>query len=368
MKRYYLFITIICIGLCACESNYNTADGNIVDDEVIVIEGMISEQQGNYDDKEFLSEILQNGLEITNKFTYINNWDIWTESLQTYSNGNINFFDNGTCRTYFYVDEYKYTNTLLFEEYEWLYDADSNTIVTTSLENGENYYATVKYFGDGKVIIDGEICGDRSLCECRKVFKLTHNEREKWDAEAIPYVLAKRGVVRSNDNGFNYILDKIESYNGNPDEIISDAIKNRVFVSTHNKAKDIRRVYFYYEEYGYQYQTYPLVDGWQYPDAYIFMEDGECRVCYDNSLADPNRDPFYITNKWSYDSDKNIIIREDSFGNKGYGEVVYIDEEMVILKGNFSLYKDDALQHELTIINIGTHNRETYLNTYTPAM
>ncbi len=364
MKRFYLFFAIVCIGLYACDNNHETISG--LEDEMVVIENKINEQYGRYDDDTFLSEILQNGLKITNKYIYSDQWIESTGGVLTISSGNISFFEDGTCRTYFMVkNEYKYTNTLLYREYKWSYDADSNTIVTTSLENGKENCATIKYFGEGTVIVDGNICVDHALVESRKIYELTSGERDAWAAEAIPYILAKRGVVRDNDEGFKDIIAKIESYEGDPDELIFEAIKNRAFVSTNNDASDTRRLYFYYDEYGYQYHTYPLVEGWQYPDAYLFMENGECRVCYNNCLADPTVEtPYYTVDKWSYDSEKNMIVREDSFGNKGYGEVVYIDDKSVILKGNFSLYKDEDMSHELNIINIGDNNRESYLSRY----
>lgn len=188
MKRFYLIIAVVCVGLWSCEKEENRQSTEVpfVDPVMAFYDQLIEEQGGMYDDAEFMDALCDVAILIDMKdelpYKLIDDkwqpcdmndlllgvWDIaWI------------VFEDGVIRRYS-EDSASPTNppTIVYGDYHYVYDAENNTIAWSY---GDEYLgeSKVQYFKDNKVIIDGYFPCVFEHLYCRYSLILDKAEREK---------------------------------------------------------------------------------------------------------------------------------------------------------------------------------------------
>lgn len=173
MKRFYSIVAILCLALVACESAKEGTDtrGDKVDKEFLSIEELIVEQNGEFNDDQFMEALLGKTFEAERQYLMNEEgaWELYwelNEERNLYGSHYV-FSENTFTINRVHRDSYirHIEDAYIYDDYDYSYDAATNMLITNSyydgnvIAEGEKQVAEVVYFDNDIVVLDGSFLG-----------------------------------------------------------------------------------------------------------------------------------------------------------------------------------------------------------------
>ena len=226
MKKIYLLLALLCVALVACERQGSVEESmhvDKVDKEILSLEKLIAQQNGNFDDEKLFEKLLKSTI-VMERMYLMNDKGAWEFDWEYDSNKvrsefrSHYIFSEDTFTVNSINDKTKirrYEDIYYFTDYDYAYDAETNVLTTYcsysyddyKISVGEKQEATVVYFDGDMLVLDGYILGnDISRGSMyRSVFKFDKETRDQ-------IICLDKYIDEPQDVDSKAIFEKMENY------------------------------------------------------------------------------------------------------------------------------------------------------------
>ena len=226
MKKIYSLLALLCVALVACERQ-SSADESMyvdkVDKEILSLEKLIAQQNGNFDDEKLFEKLLKSTI-VMERMYLMNDKGAWEFDWE-YDPNKVRsefrshyIFNEDTFTINSINDKTKirrYEDIYYFADYDYAYDAETNVLTTYcsyshdgyKISVGEKQEATVVYFDGDMLVLDGYILGNdiNRGSIYRSVFKFDKETRDQ-------IICLDKYIDEPQDVDSKAIFEKMENY------------------------------------------------------------------------------------------------------------------------------------------------------------
>lgn len=344
MKKI-LYLTLLLLGVVACNKDDDFYKNRVNLDKIVDgsdIQKLIDKQRGPIDSEKLINQLSDCTLEIEKEASSL------AGSVRSLGGRYYRFYEDG----YFRIHTVNEKGVRYYtRDYNWKYDADNSTIITTD-EYGNTSTAEVLYYDGDILLYYGSLGSDgagsngtvpRTHDKYRILRFFVKNVDDIFEG-AVSYEILCNHYVDENDARLKFIEEKCAEGAEIDDELFLTHLKNDVFFIDYDSTNPTSGAA--YGDIG----VYPMHNSgillWldiatvsttitHTTLKFIMMEDDVCRVC----CRAESQELGYRERYWSYDAETNTIatktFRELGDDKTSFAEVIYVDEQIAILKGSF---------------------------------
>ncbi len=338
MKRVTFFALLLC-GLVACN---NEANGPIDNPTFPAdFDTLIAAQSGEIDDEALIEALNTKAMKTasgTDDYIFHKEKKCWIEGQ--YLRGGVNaayaisFSEDGSCAAVSQTDasisnnHYAVSRAYFVINSSYEYDADSNTLYTVAADGKTKLAATVLYFNDDTLILDGALFGNGE--NIRGYQYSTYGE-------------FNRCLVKYRfDNDLRALSDELIAKIENPilevEQIVakqSEAIDDSSFIEALENSK-----LFVNLELRYSNDTESWVDMWSINtfENFLWHFEGETTTIVRRHATMDNNS---VTAACRYDAESDTLYTKSSDSGYEYAaKLLFWDNEVAVFDGELFLFED----------------------------